>query len=142
MNVQVRNIHFSSGQALAELIIACAILAIILFGVVTTINYSINSVAVAANKTRATYYAEQGLEQARVARNTDWTTFAGANSGTTYLNGENNMTIAGTPYQRTIAITNDTTVTGDNDRRVRSAVTWTDGTQQYTTELVTVLTNR
>lgn len=137
MTVQHRNSYYSHGQALAELIIACAILAILLFGVVSTINFSVNAVAVSTNKTRATYYAQDGLEQARAARNTNWTTF----STTPFLNGENNSAIAGTIYRRTIAITNEVVPGGIEARRVTSTVTWYDGTQQFSTQLIVVLTN-
>lgn len=142
MNVQQRNhAHYSSGQALAELIIACAILAIVLFGVVTTINFSLNAVAISTNKTRANYYAQEGLEQARAARNANWTAFTGNTTGVTFLNGENNKAIAGTIFNRTIRI-EDGGLAGNNDRQVTSIVTWFDGEEQYQTRLVTILTNR
>ena len=140
MTAQRYNTHYSSGQALAELIIACAILAITLFGIVSTINFSINAVSVSSNKTRATYYAQDGLEQARAARNADWTTF----SNGSYLGGNEGtpVAIAGTIFTRTIAITNDNALPGNtNDKRVTSTVTWVDGSQTYTTSLIMVLTD-
>jgi len=151
MTVQLRNAYYSSGQArrlthahsntgqaLAELIIACAILAITLFGIVSTINFSINAVAVSSNKTRATYYAQDGLEQARAARNANWSTFENGS----YLGAANNVdtAIAGTIYTRRIRIVNE--LAANNGRRVTSTVSWVDGTQTYTTSLILVLVNR
>jgi|SRR3989344_2719284 len=141
MNVQQRNhTDYSSGQALAELIIACAILAIVLFGVVSTINFSLNAVSVSTNKTRANYYAQEGLERARAARNEDWDTFTGNTNGTVFLNNENDRPIAGTIFNRTIRI-EDGGIAGNNERRVTSMVEWFDGTEPYQTQLVTILTN-
>lgn len=121
------------GQALAELIIACAILAIVLFGVITTINFSVNTAAVSSNKTRSIFYAQEGLELARAARNEDWNSFENGS----YL-ANNPESIPNTVFTRTITITGG----GNTQREVTSTVTWFDGTTQYETTLVTVLTNR
>lgn len=125
-----------AGQALAELIIACAILAITLFGIVTTINFSINSVAVSSNKTRATYYAQDGLEQARAARNANWSTFQNG----AYLGAARNVFVAipNTIFRRRVTVGPETL----SARRVTSTVTWVDGTQTYTTQIIMVLANR
>lgn len=129
----------SKGQALAELIIACAILAIILLGIVTTISFSLNTTTVAANKTLSLYYAQQGIERVRGFRNE---------------NGWNNIDIAGQPqaviqnngvntiFTRTVTVASDIAfITDSNIRRVTSTVSWIDGGQQYDTRLTTVLTN-
>jgi Tfp pilus assembly protein PilV len=140
MTVQHRkSSRYSSGQALAELIIACAILAITLFGVVATINFAVTTVALSTNKTRANYYAQEGLEQARAARNTEWSTFVNG----AYLGSAHNVwtPIAGTIFSRRVTIA-DAGLAGNNDAQVTSHVTWFDGTRQYETRLVTVLTNR
>lgn len=123
----------NEGQALAELIIACAILAIVLFGVVTTINFSVNAAAVSSNKTRSIYLAQEGLERARAARDESWDSF----QNSSYLSA-NPEPIAGTVFTRTITIAGS----GNTQREVTSTVHWFDGSTRYETRLVTVLTNR
>jgi hypothetical protein len=130
----------NGGQALAELIIACGVLAINLFGIVTTINFSVNAVTISANKTLAVYYAQEGLEIARGMRNQGWTVLAPPSPPNPVSYDIENQPISGTIFSRTIHVGDDgINVLPKQDRRITSTVTWTDGTQVYSTKLETVL---
>ncbi len=123
-------LDLASGQAMAELIIACAILAIILMGIVTTINFSLNSATVALNKTLATHYATQYLEQARGARRESEAVFNGMAS-------VNFSPIPNTIFSRRLTITDISTPANLN--RVRAEVMWLDGTQEYAVSVVSIV---
>ncbi len=112
------------GSFLVEALIAIAILTIIAGSIVVSLSSQINSTTTSRDTAAATAYAQEGLEAARVIRNTGWDALATGNHGIAWVNG--NWGFSGTSdatstYTRVVSVA----AIDDHDRSVNSTVTWT-----------------
>ena len=126
-----------SGQALVEILISSAVLILVIFGIVSAVNFALNTATAAKNKTLSLYYAQQQLELARGARNISWVSLVNT--------VETASTISNTPFTSTIVVRNEDN-TGDcfsidDTCRVIATITWQNGPKAEKTELTTLLTN-
>ncbi len=86
---KARNLKFSSGFTLVEVMVAVAVLSTGLIGAANLITYNISNSAKAINKTIATNLAQEGIELTRNIRDTNWLSGVGWDTNLAPTIGEN-----------------------------------------------------
>ncbi len=125
-----------NGQSLIEVIVAMAVAIIITSGLLVAVIVAVRNSQFAKNQVQATKFAQEGMENARQERDSDWDTFW-AKGGTTY-----GPTVLGTGsvnfYRNTMY---EDISGGANDKmKVTVNVSWTDTVGTHQSELVSYFT--
>lgn len=129
------------GQSLVEVLIAIGILAMLATGILVPAGNQLLQTVASQGSSQAMSLAREGLAAARSIRNASWTSFATGthgitSAGNTYGFSGTSDTASG--FSRTVTVTD----LSSSERRVDSAVTWTQPNRQpRTVTLSTVLTN-
>lgn len=117
-------VEHKSGASLVELIMAMTIFSIVVFALITSIIYGIESVALSGDRIRAALLAEEGLEAARNIKDADFANLSNGTYGIAQSGGE--WIFSGTSdvtdkFSREI----DFVSLNDSTFEVVSTVTWT-----------------
>lgn len=72
----------TTGQTLFELIIALAVTALVVTGIIKVVTISVRNAAFAKNQAESTRLAQEGLEWLRVERDSGWDAFATRSNST------------------------------------------------------------
>ncbi|TSC53514.1 MAG: Uncharacterized protein LiPW16_371 [Microgenomates group bacterium LiPW_16] len=122
------------GQSLLEVLVAMAAAILIIGGLVAAVIVAVRNAQFARNQALATKYANEGMENTRSLRDTDWNTFWGVGTRT-----EGPNPISGTVFSRTIKY--EDASGGTNDKmKVTVTVSWTDSAGTHQSELVSFFT--
>ena len=120
------------GQSLLEIVVALSAAMLVLMALVKVTIGSLNSGNFAKNEAQATQYARQSLEEARVLKETNPTTFFVFGDSTCPANvGIDGFTIV-----------RDCELAGDDTMTVVATASWVEGSQTHQSRLETKLTRR
>lgn len=146
------------GQSLIEVLIALAVVLIVLVALVSAVTVSVQSSDYSRKKAQASAYANQGMENIRVYRDSNWASFLGLANGTYGLAGS--VPSGGCPglanlasvFIRCVSLERsliqsppaDGDLNGDGiddyKVKVRVTVSWTDSKGTHTSDLVSYFT--
>ena len=125
------------GETLLEALGALAIIAIVITAVASAITTAVNSAQFNENQTLATKYAQQGVEEVRSIRNSNYTTFTGYNGLYCFSKGQTTLGSAQAScvtqnvdtFIRSIQIDQPPSVQscGTNLAKITVSVSFTDG---------------
>ncbi len=122
------------GQSLIEVIVAMAVAIIIVGGLLVAVIVAVRNSQFAKSQVQATKYAEEGMENTRQQRDTDWDTFW-AKKDTT----DGPAVISGTIFSRSVKY-EDVSGGADDKMKVTVTVSWTDTVGPHKSELVSYFT--
>ncbi len=123
-----------NGQSLIEVIVAMAVAILIVGGLLSAVIVAVRNSQFAKSQVLATKYAEEGMENTRQQRDTNWDTFW-TKKGTT----EGPAIISGTTFSRSIKYEDVSGGAGDK-MKVTVTVSWTDTIGTHKSELVSYFT--
>lgn len=126
----VRNNHTVGGQILLETVISLAILLLVVFGSLTAVITSVKNTTFARNKSLATQYANECLEDARQVRNNNWDDLNGACSTCSQCGSVG-------PFNRRITIS---TIDADQ-KKAEVNVIWEESGREFEVNLTSLLFN-
>lgn len=81
-----------SGFALVEVLIACSVLSILSFSLISATNKGINLSNVALRQVQASFLLEEGAEAVKVIRDSSWSNISSLNNNTNYYLNYNTTT--------------------------------------------------
>ena len=130
------NKKYNSGQVLIEAIVALAVVAFVLTGIVTALIASVNNSTFAKNQNLATNFAQEGLDFMRDQKENDFNSFSSLGTlDSEYCLGPNDTTIASgnsciekieTIFTRKIYVDSSSGISCDAGVFVSSVVSWND----------------
>lgn len=135
---------FQRGQTLAEVVVALGIVLILVTGLIVGGTSAIRTSDQGRMRSKATQYAQEGLELTRKRRDENWATFQ-ATSGLWCLDKEGvfSQAVGVCPVNIDNTFTRGVTFTwnaGALRMEVTMTVTWQDGSSPHKSELVTYFT--
>ena len=138
----------SRGATLVESVVAIGLAAVVVTAIVGSVVTSLASSTSAKSRTTATRYAEEGIESARLTRDSlSWSSFFGLVNSSVYHVGSDFKLTTSTDtnisslYTRAISLANISNPPGSNDKvQVTVTVTWNDRGKTETVTLVSYLT--
>lgn len=144
----MRYISSVRGSTLVESVIALGLASVVITAIVGSVVTSLAASTSAKTRTTATRYAEEGVEAARLTRDSQsWNTFFALAGTATYHVGSDFKLTTGADtnissiYTRTIKLTNISNPPGSNDKvQVNVTVNWTDRGKTEAVNLVSYLT--
>lgn len=83
-------------MSLVEVVIGVTVLTFVIIGVVASYQFLVRYSGTTANVVKAQFLLEEGLEVARILRDTDWGTFSGMTIGAPYY-----LTLSGSVWEAT-----------------------------------------
>lgn len=129
------------GFSLVEVLLAVSVFSLIVTGLAGSVIYGQQSTALAGQRVRANFLAEEGLEATRNTRDENYTNLS---NGTYGLVISSNQWVFSGSQDTTDIFTRQITITdaGTNRKQVTSTVTWQQNPQRTgSVSLVTYLTN-
>lgn len=131
----------SKGFSLVEVLLSGAVLTLIVTALVGMLIYGQASTSLSGERSRAAFFAEEGLEATRAIRNTAFANLTNGNHGLTVSSGQwvfSGTSDANDIYTRQITISD----LGTNRKQAVSTVTWQQNSQRTgSVVLTTELTN-
>lgn len=123
-----------NGQSLIEVLVSMTVAILVITGLVGAVLVAVRNTQFAKNQSLATKYAQEGMENTRQLRDTDWAVFWGKR-GT--IDEENPI-----PNTRFVKrITFEDISGGNNDKmKVTVTVSWTDSSGIHKSELISYFT--
>lgn len=139
-------LHVKQGFGLLEIIIAVAIVSGSLFALAEVSALAVRITQTALAEQQAIFLAEEGIENARLARDTSWTTLL-ASSGTETINSFTRATVLEDVYRRNVdddivpASSSDQKTLDLNTKKIIVTVSWQGRKGIVSTTLSAYLTN-
>lgn len=138
------NLNLQKGFSLVEVLLASALFALVITGLLSAFLYGQESAALAGNRSRAVALAEEGIQAARDIKEYDFSLIGSLSDGTYYLDNTSGVwELDGVSdtigiYSREIEVTS---IDGDTTE-IRSSVSWQQNVQRAgLVEIVTRFTN-
>lgn len=135
---------FSSGQTLAEVVVAMGVVILLVTGIIAGGTSAIRTSDQGRIRSLAVKYSQESLELARELRDTDWSSFQ-AKNGLWCLDKNNTWSVGGAICSINIDNTFTRSVTftwnaASQRMEVTTTVTWQDGSVARTSQLTTYFT--
>jgi len=134
-----------NGESIIELVGALSVILIVILALISGITAAVNSNNFSRTKSQATNYAQEGMENLRGYRDTDWTIFLAAADGEFHglagnlpsgVCSENSPIISGTNFVRCAKLEK----VDDTKVKATIKVTWVDSKGTSKSELVSYFT--